>query len=129
MTYPFLFLAVFLAAGILLSSLIFLPLPLLLFLLLFSLTTAWLFFIFRKTKFAFFLILLTTFLFGSSLYRLTDRNYENNSLHQLQPSGYVDFYGTLYKSVSSGKDSDTLYLNVEKFSIKKKNKRYKAACG
>ncbi len=120
MTYPFLFLAVFLAAGILLSSLIFLPLPLLLFLLLFSLTTAWLFFIFRKTKFAFFLILLTTFLFGSSLYRLTDRNYENNSLHQLQPSGYVDFYGTLYKSVSSGKDSDTLYLNVEKIFHQKK---------
>lgn len=114
MTYPFLFLALLLAAGILFSSLVLLPLPLLLFLLLLSLTFAWLAFIFRKYKFAFYLILLTTFLFGFSLYRLTDRNYENNSLHQLQVSGYVDFYGTLYKSPSQGKDSDTLFLNVEK---------------
>lgn len=114
MTYPFLFLSLFLAVGILFSSLVLLPLPLLLFLLLLSLSTAWIFFISRKYKFAFYLILLTTFLFGFSLYRLTDRNYENNSLHQLQASGYVDFYGTLYRSPSQGKDSDTLFLNVEK---------------
>jgi len=81
---------------------------------------AWIFFIFRKNKFAFFLILLTAFLFGSSLYRLTDRNYENNGLHQFQASGYVDFYGTLYKSPSPGRDSDTLYLNVEKIFHQKK---------
>jgi len=122
MTYPFLFLALLLAAGILLSSLVFLPLPLLLFLLLLSLTLSWLSFIFRKNKFAFSLILLTTFLFGSSLYRLTDTNYENNDLHQFQASGYVDFYGTLYKSPSPGKDSDTLYLNVEKIIHQKKER-------
>ncbi len=122
MTYPFLFLALLLAAGILFSSLVFLPLPLLLFLLLLSLTIAWLSFIFRKNKFVFFLVLLTTFLFGSSLYRLSDRNYENNGLHQLQASGYVDFYGTLYKSPSPGKDSDTLYLNVEKIIHQKKER-------
>ena len=114
MTYPFLFLSLFLAIGILFSSLVLLPLPLLLFLLLLSLSTAWIFFIFRKYKFVFYIILLTTFLFGFSLYRLTDRNYENNSLHQFQASGYVDFYGTLYRSPSQGKDSDTLFLNVEK---------------
>ncbi len=122
MTYPFLFLALFLAAGILFSSLVLLPLPLFLFLLLLSLTIAWFSFIFRKNKFAFSLILLTTFLFGSSLYRLTDTNYENNGLHQLQASGYVDFYGTLYKSPSPGKDSDTLYLNVEKIIHQKKER-------
>lgn len=119
MTYPFLFLSLFLAVGILFSSLVLLPLPLLLFLLLLSLSTAWIFFISRKYKFAFYLILLTTFLFGFSLYRLTDRNYENNSLHQLQASGYVDFYGTLYRSPSQGKDSDTLFLNVEKIFYQK----------
>ncbi len=122
MTYPFLFLALLLAAGILFSSLVFLPLPLLLFLLLLSLTIAWLSFFFRKNKSAFFLVLLATFLFGSSLYRLSDRNYENNGLHQLQASGYVDFYGTLYKSPSPGKDSDTLYLNVEKIIHQKKER-------
>lgn len=120
MTYPFLFLSLFLAVGILFSSLVLLPLPLLLFLLLLSLSTAWIFFISRKYKFAFYLILLTTFLFGFSLYRLTDRNYENNSLHQLQASGYVDFYGTLYRSPSQGKDSDTLFLNVEKIFHQKR---------
>ena len=120
MAYPFLFLALLLAAGILFSSLVLLPLPLLLFLLVLTLTIAWLSFILRKNKFAFFLILLTTFLFGSSLYRLTDRNYENNGLHQLHASGYVDFYGTLYKSPSPGKDSDTLYLYVEKIIHQKK---------
>ncbi|MCJ7579898.1 MAG: ComEC family competence protein, partial [Candidatus Aminicenantes bacterium] len=82
--------------------------------LLVSLTSAWLFFIFRMNKAAFILILLTTFFFGSSLFRITERNYEESSLHQLQASGYVDFYGTLFKSVSPGKDSDTLYINVEK---------------
>jgi len=114
MTYPFLFLALLLSAGIFFSSLVLLPLPILLFLLFVSLTSAWFLFIFRKNKAVFILILLTTFFFGSSLYQVTDRNYRDNSLHQLQTSGYVDFYGTLYKSVSPGKDSDTLYLNVEK---------------
>lgn len=120
LTYPFLFLALFLSAGIFISSLVFLPLPTLIVLLLVSLTSAWIFFIFRKNKTAFILILLTTFFFGSSLYRITDINYEDNNLHQLQTSGYVDFYGTLYKSVSPGKDSDTLYLNVEKIFYQNK---------
>lgn len=119
MTYPFLFLALFLAAGILFSSLIVLPLQLLLIFLVLSLTAAWFFFIFRKNKFAFFLVLLTTFLFGSSLYRLSDKNFENNGLHQFQANGYVDFYGTLYKSPSPGKDTDTLYVNIEKIVYQK----------
>ncbi len=120
MTYPFLFLALFLAAGILFSSLVVLPLPLLLFLLILSLMMAWLFFIIRKYKLVFFVILLSTFLFGSSHYRYTDSNYENNSLHKFQASDYVDFYGTLYKSPAPGKDRDTLYLNVEKISHQNK---------
>ncbi len=122
MTYPFLFLALFLAAGILFSSLVLLPLPLLIFLLILSLIAAWLLFSIRKNKLVFSLILLTTFLFGSSLYRLNDKNYENNELLQLQTSGYVDFYGTLYKSPSPDKDTDTLYLNVKKISYQNKER-------
>ena len=119
-TYPFLFLALCLVAGIVFSAFLSIPLPIHVFLLLGSLLTAWIFFILRKIKWVFSLILLTTFFFGSGLYRLSDNNFKNNPLHQFQASGYVDFYGTLYKSVSPNIDSDTLYLNVKKIIFQRK---------
>ena len=116
MSFPFLFLALSLASGILFSS--YLPFSLLSWILalLASLSCAWLLFSVRKEKISFAFILLATFFTGASLYTLADRNFENNSLRRLSLPSYADFYGKLYKSPSRGLDRDFLYLRVERVS-------------
>lgn len=123
MLFPFLFLTLSLASGILLSS--FLPFSLLTWILFLvtSLACAWLFFILRKERHSFFVILLSTFLLGASLYSLSDRNFEENSLRRLKLSNYADFYGTLYKSPSRGPDRDYLFIKVKKVFYENKEEK------
>ncbi|MGD2246214.1 MAG: DNA internalization-related competence protein ComEC/Rec2 [Candidatus Aminicenantes bacterium] len=87
-----------------------------------SLLLAWIFFSFRNTKMTFAFVLLTTFLLSFTNYQVSNTQYKKNSLNQFQASSYVDFYGTLYKSVSPRKDSDILYLKVNKVLYQKQEK-------
>ncbi len=116
MRFPFLFLTVSLILGILLSSLLPLPLFSWILSLVASLTCGWLCYSIQKIKWAFIFILLSTFLLGASLFTFTHINYENNSLRKLEFTSYADFTGKLYKSPSHGQDRDVLFIRVEKAS-------------
>ena len=116
MRFPFLFLAVSLILGILLSSLLSLPLFSWILSLVASLTCGWLCYSIQKNKLAFIFILLSTFLLGASLYTSAHINFENNSLRKLEFTSYADFTGKLYKSPSRGLDRDVLFISVEKVS-------------
>ena len=116
MRFPFLFLALSFVLGILLSSLLSLPLFSWILSLAASLTCGWLCYSIHKNKLAFVFILLSTFLLGASLYTSTNINFENNSLRKLEFTSYADFTGKLYKSPSHGQDRDVLFIRVEKVS-------------
>ena len=123
MPFPFLFLALSLALGILFSSLLSFSLLASVLSLMASLICAWLFFLLRKERHSFFFILLSTFLFGACLYSFSNRNFEKNSLRGLKLSSYADFYGTLYKSPSRGVDRDFLFLKVKKVFYENKEEK------
>jgi len=115
MPFPFLFLVLSLSAGIIFSSIVFLPSWIMIFFLVASLASAWSFlFILKKIKTSFILSLLTTFFIGSILYIYSNKNYEENTLHKFRTESYADFYGTLYKSPSHGNERDYLFLKTEK---------------
>ena len=116
MSFPFLFLALSLAIGILFSSFLSFSLLSWILSLLATLACAWLFFSVRKENISFAFILLATFFIGASLHTLADRDFEDNSLRRLGFPSYADFYGKLYKSPSRGLDRDFLYLKVERVS-------------
>jgi competence protein ComEC len=123
MSFPFLFLALSLASGILFSSFVSLSLLSWILSLLASLACAWLLFSVRKEKISFAFILLATFFIGASLHALADKDFENNSLRRLTLPSYADFYGKLYKSPSRGLDRDFLYLKVERVSYQNEELR------
>ena len=125
MSYPFLFLALSLASGIALSSLLPLPISLAFLILAVCILCSWIFFFFKKHTLTFLLILLSTVFLGSSLNLFHQKNFENNPLHTLEEDDYAEFYGTLYKSISRGQDSDYLYLRVEKVIRGNKEERMK----
>ena len=114
MPFPFFFLAIALALGILFSEL--LSLPLLLWILGFFgiLLLAWLFYSIRKNYFSFLLVLIATFFLGASLHFQEAKTYESTPLRHFEAEDYVDIYGKLYRSPSSGKDRTYLFLEVEK---------------
>ena len=114
MPFPFLFLAISLASGILFSSLLSLPfLPCVLGLV-GSLTVSWLFFLLKKDRLAFALILAATVLLGLNLHSRENRSYEKNPVKIFDFNGYADFYGRLYRSSSYGVGRTYLFLRVEK---------------
>jgi competence protein ComEC len=123
MPFPFLFLALSLASGILLSSVLSFSLLTWVLSLTASFVCAWLFFLLRKERYSFLFILLSTFLLGASLYSLSNRNFNENSLRQLRLSDYADFYGTLYKSPSRGTDRDFLFIKVKKVFYENKEEK------
>lgn len=123
MPFPFLFLALSLASGILLSSLLSFSLLTWILFLVASLAFAWLFFLLRKERQAFLIILISTFLLGASLYSFSNRNFDENSLRRLELSNYADFYGTLYKSPSRGPDRDILFIKVKKVFYENKQEK------
>jgi competence protein ComEC len=112
MSFPFLFLAFSLAGGILLAAVANPPLLPVLFLFFFALALSWTFHFRKKIELSFFLILVTTLLLGSNLYLASDAHFKKNTLFRFQAVSYVDFYGTVYRSVSPEKNSDTLFLKV-----------------
>ncbi|MFP4081270.1 MAG: DNA internalization-related competence protein ComEC/Rec2 [Candidatus Aminicenantes bacterium] len=123
MAFPFLFLSVSLAWGIFLSRFLSISPGAWAVILLVILSFAWILFLLRRTKLSFFFVLLSTFLLGASLYSVHHKNFEANSLHNLHYKDYADFYGTLYKSPSKGKDKDYLFLKAKKVIFQNKAKR------
>jgi competence protein ComEC len=113
MPSPFLLLAVSLASGILLSSLVVLPLSVSVSGLVACLAAAWLAYFWRKTKLSLAMVLATVFFLGVGLYSQADQNYRHNSLTQFDFNGYADFIGRLFRSPSYGADRTYLYLKAE----------------
>ena len=115
MIFPFLFLTLSLAGGILLSALASPSLAVGIASMVICLFCAWIFLsALRKTRVAFAFILLTAFFLGSSLYTYRNNSFDNNPLKKLRAKDYIDFQGRLYKSPSRGHERDYLYLKVEK---------------
>ena len=123
MIFPFIFLALSLASGILLSSFFSFPLQSSVFGVIAILTCAWIFFILKKNSLSFLFILLATVFLGISLYSVNDSEYEKNSLLKLNYPSYADFYGTLYKSPSPGQDRDYLFIKVSKVLYQNKEEK------
>lgn len=113
MPFPFLFLAFSLAGGIFFASVTKLPLIIPAILFFFALGLSWFFYIRGKKELPFFILLTATFFLGSSLYILSDAAFEKNRLHQIQAPAYADYYGTVSRSVSPGKNSDILLVKVK----------------
>ncbi|MBS3819505.1 DNA internalization-related competence protein ComEC/Rec2 [bacterium] len=122
MAFPFLYLALSLASGILFSFLAPVPSSVLIPSLAASFSLTWLFFFLRKHPICFVFLLLSFFLLGALLYLHQNKNYQQNPLRRLQASEYMDFYGHLYKSISPRKDRDYLYLKVDRVSYKKETR-------
>ena len=57
------------------------------------------------------------------LYIHSDTRYQNNRLHNFYHSEYIDFFGTLYLSPSRGRDTDILYLKVDKIYFNNQEKK------
>ncbi|NQT80427.1 MAG: DNA internalization-related competence protein ComEC/Rec2 [Candidatus Aminicenantes bacterium] len=123
MPFPFLFLALSLALGILFSSLLSFSLLSLVLSMIACLACAWLLYPLQKHKLSFLFVLFTTFLFGASLYTFSSRSFEENSLRKLKQTTYTDFYGTLYKSPSFGIAKDYLFLKVKKVVYQNKEEK------
>ncbi len=123
MPFPFLFLALSLALGILFSSLLSFSLLSLVLSMIACLGCAWLLYPLQKHKLSFLFVLFTTFLFGASLYTFSSRSFEENSLRKLKQTTYADFYGTLYKSPSFGIVKDYLFLKVKKVVYQNKEEK------
>lgn len=117
MPFPFLLLAISMAAGIVFSSLFLIPPQIPLSLLAFILFLAWIFFFIKKNTLCLSLSLLSCALLGSGLFALHNKSFEQNPIHLLHYEGYVDLYGTLSRSVSRGLERDILYLRVRKISF------------
>jgi len=125
MSFPFLFLALSLALGILFSSILSFSLLSLVLSMMACLACAWILFSLRKERLSFLFILISTLIFGASLYSFSNRTFEENTLRKLKHSTYVDFYGTMYKSPSRGIGKDFLFLKVKKVFYQNKKEKIK----
>ena len=115
MLFPFLYLSLCLAGGVLLSAIVSLSLAPGIALMVFCLLSAWILFSgLRKTGAAFIFLLLAVLFLGSSLYTYRNNTFENNPLRKMKAEDYIDFQGRLYKSPSRGREVDHLFLKVEK---------------
>jgi competence protein ComEC len=124
MLFPFLYLALSLAAGIIFASHVSIPVLASIVPLVFGLVSAWITYIIsRKPGITLLFILLTTFFFGSSLYTSRNQEYTGNPLRQLESDDYIDFYGSLYKSPSRGQERDYLFMKVEKVALQKREEK------
>ena len=115
MLFPFLFLTLSLAGGILFSVLFSPSLGVGTSFMILSLIFAWVFLTaLKKTKLALSFVLLAAFFLGSGLHTYRIESYEKNPLKNLKSNGYVDFQGRLYKSPSRGHERDYFFMKVEK---------------
>ena len=113
MPLPFLYLTLFLMAGILLAF--FCPLPLLGFFLplLVCLAAAWLCLTSHRLKPALVWSLAGMGLFGAVLVTHTENAINQNPLHRLDSNAYIDILGTLVRTPSFGKDRMLLTLQAK----------------
>jgi len=123
MPFPFLYLAISLALGILFSSLLPLPFFICVLGLAGSLVFAWLTFFLKKNRLAFALSLIATFFLGLNLYSRENKVYEQNPIKRFDFNGYADFYGRLFKSPSYGVGKTYLFIKVEKISYLNKEEK------
>ena len=114
MPFPFLFLALTLIAGIVAVSVSVLPASAAAPALIVSLLGAWIFFVIKKNRAAFALLLAATVFFGAAVTAYRDKEYETNALHALKLADYADFFGTLVRSPGHEIDRDAIILEVEK---------------
>jgi len=115
MLFPFFFLTISLAGGILLSSFTSLSMVIGVVSMVVCLLCAWIFLsALRKTRMAFALTLFAAFFLGWSLHAYQNISFENNLLRKLTAEDYIDFQGKLYKSLARGQERDYLFLKVEK---------------
>ncbi len=118
MASPFLYLAISFVAGILFSHFLLSSLWAFVLILAICLAGSWILFFFNRTRLSFFCLLISVFLLGANLLTYQNKNFSENALHRLKHEGYIDFFGTIYKSPSIGKDRDYLYLKVKKVIYK-----------
>jgi len=123
MPFPFLFLTLSLTAGILASSLLTFSLVTLVLPLLVCLGCAWLSFLFKKHRLSFSLLLLTAIALGASLFSISNKRYEENSLRNLKDADYIDFYGKISRSPSRGQENTFLFMRVDRVVHKNKTER------
>ncbi|MFW6132203.1 MAG: ComEC/Rec2 family competence protein, partial [Candidatus Aminicenantaceae bacterium] len=121
MAFPFLYLLLSLSAGIFFfSKILHLPGIFLVIIFIISLLSSWLFYCLERLKISYFLILLSVFFLGAFLQISSDKNFQNNALHNLDYSSYADIYGTLYKSPRKSHNKVYLYMKVHKINYQKK---------
>ncbi|MBD3413172.1 MAG: DNA internalization-related competence protein ComEC/Rec2 [Candidatus Aminicenantes bacterium] len=126
MAFPFLFVVLSFAAGILFSSLLSLPLVWLAVLLLFNLIIAWLSLTaFRRNKSAFIFLLTSTFFLGAAWHSQAAKQYQNNPLRHFKSDSYVDIMGVICKSPSFSMDRIYLYLKTKEISTQNKTEQIK----
>ena len=113
MLFPFLYLAVCLAAGILLSSLLSPPLGLPIAGLAAAFVSAWTAYLLRKDKACPAALLLAALFLGMGLYSNADRDYGRNAVRRFDFNGYADFSGTLTKTPSFDIGRTYLQMKVE----------------
>jgi len=113
MLFPFLYITLSLGSGILLSSLLSVPLSVWAALTALTLVSSWLIFFLRKTFPAFVGGLLAVFFLGAALFSFSHSSLEKNPLRSYASEDYVDFIGTLYRSPVLGLERDYLFLKVD----------------
>lgn len=74
----------------------------------------WIFYFSKKEKTAFLFVLLCISCLEAGFYTRQNHRYNSNSLRNITCSGYADFYGTLYRTPSRGRNNDRLFVTVNK---------------
>ncbi len=115
--FPFLFLAVSFAAGILLASLVPLAPGIVGGGLAAALAAAWAAYLRRLNRTAFGAILAAMLLIGSGLYLKENSDYQKNPVRLFSFADYADFTGRLFRSPGFAVGKTYLYLSVEKISF------------
>jgi len=123
MAFPFLFMTLALVSGIALSAHVSIGLPVILTLLASALILSWLFLLWGKNKICLGCTLLTVFFLGYALHSQHEKEYETNSLHQLESDVFIDFVGTVYRSPARRPDGDTLFLKVVEVNVRNEAKK------
>ncbi len=118
--FPFLFVSVALAAGILLASLLPLAPGIVAGGVAAALAAAWAAYLSRRDRAAFAAILLTALFIGSGLYSKENSDYERNPVKRFSSGDYADFTGRLFRSPGLAVGRTYLYLSVERIAYSKK---------
>ena len=115
--FPFLFISVSLAAGILLASLLPVAPALIACGITAGLAAGWTAYLTRRERTAFAAVLFTALCLGSGLYSRANDDYEKNPVKRFAVADYADFTGRLFRSPGFAVGKTYLYLSVERISF------------